>query len=131
MRRAGQKLFPSDPAFYLTQADIDMSAGEPEKALQKLEEGLVATKYHVDILWSLAGKYLDGRKLDQARDMIQRLQAAKYPQIAVDFLDGRRMFVQEDWVAARDALEKVRPKLNRQPDLQSRPTFTLAAATTS
>ena len=27
----GQKLYPSDPAFYLAQADIDMRAGDPKR----------------------------------------------------------------------------------------------------
>ena len=66
--------------------------------MKKLEEGLKATKYHVDILWHLAIQYLEARDLDQARDMIHRLRAAKYPPRKVDFLEARLLLDQEHWV---------------------------------
>ena len=34
----------------------------PKSAVKKLEEGLKATKYHVDILWHLAIQYLEARR---------------------------------------------------------------------
>ncbi|MGA2060502.1 MAG: tetratricopeptide repeat protein [Thermoguttaceae bacterium] len=105
------KIHKDSPVIYTTLAEIIVRAGDKEKAIDILNQGLKETKNSPQILWYKANFLIDLRKMDDAHEAIVELQTAQYPKPLTDYLEARMAFAQKDWAEAARRFEKVRPSL--------------------
>jgi len=110
----GIKLYPDNIAMYATMADVELRAGQRDKAIIVLRQGLKATTQNPDLLWTLANLLIDTDKLKEAEEIIEELLATEYPKQRVEYLSARIEFVQGHWKNARLGFEKARGALIRQ-----------------
>ncbi len=120
-----KKLYKSDPMVYLQLAEIDSRAGKPEAAIAILRQGLEPTKHHVDVVWTLANRYLESQKFKEVREMVEELRTAKVDFTRVAYLEAGLLCAQGKWAPALQALEKLRldlagsANMRRQSDFSS------------
>ena len=111
------KLYPNNIGMYTVLADIELRAGNQDKAVAAIEDGLKATARNPQLLWGLANVLIDVGKPKEAEKTIQELATADYPKQLIDYLKARNEFAQGHWLAARQGLEKVRGTLLLWPNL--------------
>ena len=111
------KLYPNNIGMYTVLADIELRAGNRDKAVAAIEDGLKATARNPQLLWGLANVLIDVGKPKEAEKTIQELATADYPKQLIDYLKARNEFAQGHWLAARQGLEKVRGTLLLWPNL--------------
>lgn len=104
----GIELHPDVVAMYKTLSDIEKQAGDREKALAVLEQGLTATKRDPTLLMETANLLIESNKLDQARRVVKELQTAGVAKAFTEFLTARIELAQGHWLAARQGFEKIR-----------------------
>ena len=113
----GVELFPDEIRLYTTLADIELRSGNRDKAVTALQNGLRVTGRSLQLLWSLANLMIDLDNFDEAKKIIEELQATDYPEQLVNYLVARIDFVQGHWYAALRAFEKDRDLLAMWPGL--------------
>ena len=105
------KLYPNNIGMYAVLADIELQAGNQDKAVAAIEDGLKATSRNPQLLWDLANVLIDVGKPKEAENVIRELATADYPKQLIDYLKARNELAQGHWLAARQGLEKVRGTL--------------------
>ncbi|MGO9110050.1 MAG: tetratricopeptide repeat protein [Thermoguttaceae bacterium] len=122
--RRGIEAAPQQADMYTLMADVLVRTNQRNKAVEVLKKGLEVIQSKNDkatILWQLANFYLDGRgspdpeHLAAAVDCIKRMREYHFPPEHLAFLDARVLYANEDWKAAREGFERVRPKLTDFP----------------
>jgi cellulose synthase operon protein C len=124
--RRGMAAGPHEYSMYTLMADIRVRENQRDKAIEVLKQGVAAAESNsakANILWNLANFYLDGRSSSDAKDIaaaidcMARLREYRFSQVELDFLDARVLYANDDWKAAREGFERVRPKMNEFPQL--------------
>ena len=111
------EIHKESPQIYITLADIIVRSGNRAKAIEILDQGLKDTKNSPQILWSKANLLIDLRKMDAAKETIEKLQSTSYPKILLEYLDARIVFAEKNWAEASRRFEKIRPSLSVGPAL--------------
>ena len=112
----GIKLFPDDVSMYTTMGDIELRAGNRDKALDALQDGLKATNRNPQLLWGMANVLIALNEFTKAQDLIKELRDTEYPRPFIEFLNARAEFVQGHWLAARRSFDSIRGALTALPD---------------
>ncbi len=124
--RQGIKVAPQDFAMYVLMADILVRNNQRDKAIEILKNGIEinqAKSSKAQILWHLANIYLDSRGsadvkgIAEATDCMRRMRDYKVSPVQLAFLDARVLYANDDWKAAREKFEKIRPQLTDSPSL--------------
>ncbi len=87
--------------------------GAPDaKEISRLKGGIA------ELDWHLANFYLDAKHLADAADCMRTMREYEFSPVKMAFLDARVLYAKEDWKAALEGFEKVRPQLkNDSPQL--------------
>ncbi|MEI8375716.1 MAG: tetratricopeptide repeat protein, partial [Planctomycetota bacterium] len=124
--RQGMKVAPQDFAMYVLMADILIHNDQRDKAVEILKTGIKineAKSSKAQLLWHLANIYLDSRgstdakSIAEALDCMRRMRDYKVSPIQLAFLDARVLYANDDWKAAREKFEKVRPQMTDSASL--------------
>ncbi|MEN6457348.1 MAG: tetratricopeptide repeat protein [Thermoguttaceae bacterium] len=105
----GIKLHPAMSDMYVRKADVERRDGKPDKAIAALRQGLKSLSLDIDILWRLANALIDDNQLQEAQVVIEDLRKTNMAKENVNYLNARIQFAKENWRAAREAFEAVRP----------------------
>ena len=105
-----RELFPQIPDGGLGLAEVAIRRGDPEQALEPLEESLERLPGDPAILLSLANVQLLTRRLDEAETTIRGLaERSERPNAAVGMLEARLLVARRQWLAAVKKLDALRP----------------------
>ena len=105
----GIKMHPSSILMHMAMSDVESRAGNRDKAVAALRNGIKATDRNPTLLWHLASVLIDGNKLDEARRILDELRTKPFSRPMIDYGDARIEFVQGHWKTALDRLNRVRP----------------------
>jgi tetratricopeptide (TPR) repeat protein len=119
------ELYPHDRRAYRAIAELEVSAGQPAKAIACLERGLKALPADIGLILSLADVLIQNNRLAEAGTLVQRLRTAKVQSAPVDYLEGHLLFRKGQWLAASRILERAAPRLERWPELAKQGTALL------
>jgi tetratricopeptide (TPR) repeat protein len=111
----GIKMHPSDYRMYSVMFQVEQSAGNSDKALAVLRQGLKATDQDPNLLWLMANTLVDTNKLDEARRILNELQRKEFPKPLSDFVDARMEFTQQHWKNALNRLSNSRGSMLADP----------------
>lgn len=104
----GIKLYPSKVPMYKLLADVEMRAGDRNKALAAYEQGIKATKRDSWLLWNLASVLVESNKIDESQAILDELRKTTYSKQHIDLLTARIEFARGNWRAALERFEYVR-----------------------
>ena len=107
----GVQLYPSRLNGYVNMVDVEMRAGQNDKALAILRQGLKVLPRSSHLLWLLANLLIDMDKLQEAEREIRELQAINYPAKLVEYLNARMEMARGQWLAACRRFEEIRGTL--------------------
>ncbi len=107
----GIKLHPEDWRFYQSLARLEMQKNQPEAALAALGRGLAVKPKQLDLLWDLANLHLRQGHNAQADELISRLDKEGFPAQELDYLKGRLLINDKQWIKAARLLERTYPQL--------------------
>jgi len=113
--RQGADQYPHDAAFPLLRAEVEVAAGDPQRAVDLLRQSLEATGNHPSVLIQLGNLLLDIGRLDEAERVLEQLRQARGAQVHAGFLSARLAFARGQWRAAVEGFEQVRSELVRAP----------------
>ena len=85
----GIKVHPSDYRMYSVMFEVEQSAGKLQQALAALQQGLKATHRDSRLLWEMANVAIDGKRLDEARQLLDELQKKEFRKALTEYLDAR------------------------------------------
>jgi cellulose synthase operon protein C len=111
------KLDPANADMYTLLANIELRAGNREKVIAVLNDGLKATSRSPKLLWSIANVLIDLGKFPEATKITEELKTLEYPKPFIEYLRARNEFAQEHWPEAKQAFEQVRGAMLTAPDL--------------
>jgi cellulose synthase operon protein C len=100
---------------YATLTDIYNRDNKKEKALETLEKGLKETNNASQLLWAKANLLIDDKKLDAAKETVNKLRTANIRKCLVDFLEAKIAYTDKNWADAARRFEDVRPELASMP----------------
>jgi cellulose synthase operon protein C len=115
--RRGLEVHPQDVRLYKEVADLTVLAGRRSEALDYLRRGVKALPKESQLAFQLAELLTQEGQLEEAAALMPQLKKLKIDPAILDYLDGRRMVVQEEWLEASKTLESAYPELVRWPDL--------------
>jgi len=124
--RQAIRLRPEDFQTHSTLADVELRAGQRDRAIEVLRGGLEATGRHPALEWTLANLLLDSGDLDEARRSIAKLEQAGYGEARLGYLRARVELVQRNWKETIRAFGAIRAGLVSWPDLAKRADFWVA-----
>lgn len=96
---------PQDARIYHALAKLEISAGRPAVAEERLRNGLQADPSNIDLRLLLADVLVGRRDFDRATVEIAELVRLDAPRAAIEFLRARVAMAQNDWLTARSQLE--------------------------
>jgi tetratricopeptide (TPR) repeat protein len=111
------ELYPKSVVIYTTLADVELRAGNRDKAVAALENGLKVTLQNPQLLFALCNVLIDVDRPKDAEKRIEELRKTEYPKPMIDYLIARKEFVQGHWYQARLGFEKCRGVLMNWPNL--------------
>jgi tetratricopeptide (TPR) repeat protein len=116
---AGLKGHPREPKLYLALARLEVLADHRDRAERCLRDGLrsVPVGDRLELQWTLAHLLLDCNRPADAEREIAPLRKASLAPGAVDYLLARIDISRGRWARAARSLERIRPKLERSPEL--------------
>jgi tetratricopeptide (TPR) repeat protein len=116
---AGLKRHPMEPKLYQALARIDVLADHRDRAERWLRDGLKAVPVNdrAGLRWTLAHLLLDANRPADAEKEIAALRQASLAPGAIDYLRARVDICRGNWSKAAQVLERVRPKLERSPEV--------------
>ena len=81
----GIKLHPSNIRYVQALSDVELRAGNRDKAVAALQEGIKATDRNPSLLWHMANLLIDANKLDEARRILDELRKKAFPKPMIDY----------------------------------------------
>jgi cellulose synthase operon protein C len=111
----GIKLQPSNYLLYADLFHVELSAGNRDKALAALQEGIKATDRYPTLLWLMANILIDDNKLDEARQIVDELRKKLFNKPMIDYVDARIEFVRQHWKSAIERLNNARGSMVLEP----------------
>lgn len=121
----GLEVAPQAVEMYVQMSNVYDSQQHRKEAMDILRQGvktLNSTAGKAELLWHLANFLLDAASgpddaanRAEAEECIRQLSEFRFPAAQIEFLKARVLFANEDWEAARQAFEAVRPKLANSP----------------
>jgi tetratricopeptide (TPR) repeat protein len=117
--QTGSQLHPQDARFYRALAQLELRAGRRKEALACYAEGAKAVPPpdRLKLLWDLANLLIDQGMREDAARVIKQVREADPPPGTADYLAARLELIQENWSAAAQDFERVRPLFETTPDL--------------
>ena len=119
----GLELYPKNSSIHSRLADIERLSQNRAVAIDWLERGHVADKSNLPLL-DLAQMLIDDHRevsLVEADSILTELSQVKdpkpFPKPPIEFLRARILVEKENWHAAANKFEKIRPTLVVWPDL--------------
>ena len=112
---------PQNPDMYTLLADVLLRSNNQDKAIEVLKNGVEVLQQEgakATLLWRLTNEYLDTagnanpERVAAAVDGVKRLRAWHFQPDNLAFLDARVLYANDDWKAALEGFEKVRPNLS-------------------
>ncbi|NUQ62051.1 MAG: tetratricopeptide repeat protein, partial [Pirellulales bacterium] len=107
-------------------ADAQLAQGNFDAAVATLRQGLHSSPADVVLLHTLAMLLLDRAKIKEAAEVIEQLRKLGNAEPLVQFLQGLQAYQEQRWLAARDALDHARARLEAFPDLARQAEYHLA-----
>lgn len=104
----GVKLHPLQVLMYRLLADVELRAGNRDKAVAAYEQGIKATKRDPSLLWNLANLLVDGNKIDESQAILDEVRKTTFSKPHIDLLTARIDFARGNWRAALERFEHVR-----------------------
>jgi tetratricopeptide (TPR) repeat protein len=118
------ELFPRLPDGGLALAEVAVRRGEPEQAVEPLQQSLERLPAHPALLLSLANVQLLAKRFDDAEQTIRSLlERSGSPNPLIGMLEARLLVARQQWLAAVKKLDALRPLVSdsaatkRQVDL--------------
>ena len=106
--------FPDRVEGYKAAANWALFDKNTQTAINYLNRGLEKKPGDSSLLWMRANIELDRKEFEKLEETREELVAAKYPISLLKFLDSRREFAAENWLAASKKLEEVRPEIEQR-----------------
>ena len=125
----GVALYPHDARIYQALAALDLRAGQAETAAASLRSGLKALEGvpgAMQLRWLLTDLLIGQGKTEEARAQMVQLRTERQPPPMLDYLDARLHIFMKEWAAARDILDRIRPLVERSPELSKQTDVLLA-----
>ena len=116
----GVNVAPLDSRFYIGLAGLNSEAGDTEGAVEVLRQGVARLGKDTELKWLFCDALVDTDGNAEASQIIQQLKDAKHPKHLIDFLQGRLLLGQGDWLASIPYFESARIGLVGNPDLCKR-----------
>ena len=116
----GIEVEPLDSRFYIGLAGLKSEANDTNGAVEVLRQGASRLSKDMELKWLFGDALADSNGNAEALQIVQELKEAKYPKHFIDFLQGRILLGQGDWLAAVPFFESARIGLVTNPDLSKR-----------
>ncbi len=115
----GRELHPDDIRFYQSLAALATAQQDYDKALAAVNEGLdaVAGTKALYLLQLKSDLQAQARDIEGMRETIDEMRKAGFPSERIDWTEARMLLVQEKWFEASEALNRLRPRVERFLDL--------------
>jgi uncharacterized protein HemY len=115
----GRKLAPDQKQWYLLLSQTEAMTGEPDKAVEWMRLGIthVAKGKH-ELLAQLTNMLLDRGKVSEARGVLEELQHFDAAQDWLEYLTGRILLSEREWLSASKQFEAARPYFLDHPSLR-------------
>ncbi len=114
--RRGLELYPKDVRLYGQVAELTALRGRRGDAVKVLEQGVKELPDEIALPFQLAEFLLAEGLHEKAAEPIAKLQTMHVDPALLTFLDGRRKFVQGNWLEASRSLELAYPALVNLPE---------------
>lgn len=111
---------------YEALAQIELSAGRLDEAIAIFRGGLEKNAEQPELSWNLANLLIQRGRLDEAEEMLGRLEKLAISRPRRDYLRAALKMQRGDWVTARNELEAVRPLVTDSKPLTSQCDLLLA-----
>jgi len=113
----GLESTPDDYRLYRALAILHWQKEDPEQALIVIERGLKRAAEKQPLLAYQAHLQLHQKDLEGARQTIGQMRAGDHAEEIVELFEAQILLVERQWVDAARALEELRTKIARQPEL--------------
>jgi predicted Zn-dependent protease len=121
------ELFPQLPDGALGLAEVAIRKGEPEQAVEPLQEALARLPEHPALLLSLAKVQLLINRLTDAEQTIRSLvEQSEQTNPAVGMLEARLLIARQQWLPALKKLDSLRPLVAGSSELKQQVDMLLA-----
>jgi len=117
---------PEVPELYGSAAQIELTAKQPEAAIQILKDGLKAIPGSPDLLFNLAQLQLDSGNLPAAEELIAELKSRKFDEAPIRYLEARVLASKAQWRQAATLLEQSRAMFDRSKELLKQADFLIS-----
>jgi tetratricopeptide (TPR) repeat protein len=114
----GVAIAPGFVPLYLLLAQIEANDGQRAEAIQWVRRGLEHTAGQFALLYKLVYLLLDDRQTDEAERLLGKLRDAEQSPASVGFLEARLWIAKEQWQEAIRVLDRVRPQLWTEREIQ-------------
>ncbi len=117
---------PQAPELYESAAQIELTAKQPEAAVQILRDGLKANPGNPDLLFNVAQLQLEGGRISEAEELIATLKVSKTSEAPTRFLEAKLLASKGQWLQAVTLLEQSRGIFDRRKELLKQADFLIA-----
>lgn len=116
----GIDVAPLDSRFYIGLSGLKSEANDTKGAVEVLRQGVARLSKDLELKWLFGDALADSNGTAEASQIVQQLTEAKYPKHFIDFLQGRILLGQGDWLASIPYFESARVGLVSNADLSKR-----------
>jgi tetratricopeptide (TPR) repeat protein len=125
----GVRLYPSEAAFHVLLAELDVQSGNLKEAIARLRRGLEEASEKDNLLWLLTDLLTqspDREDREEAMEKIAEMRKSSTSPL-IDFLAARILLAEKEWHEASETLEKLHPQLGKLPDFAKKADLLLDA----
>ena len=112
----GIELHPNRPGFYSMLSNLESESGHSVEAIESMRKGSQAVPQILELQWNLARLLIESGNMTEAKEIIAQLYAKKYPVVALEFLEGRILFLNKEWLRLIQKFESRRGLLAPTPE---------------
>lgn len=113
----GIKMHPTRGPMYTELAMTYLVTRDLAGGRKVLDRGLKAAPDDQQLMWTLGLVAVDSQDLDTARKVVRDLRKTDYSQARTDFVQGRILLGEKNFLQATQLFERIRPSLTPWPDL--------------
>ena len=118
---------PQNPGIYGRLAEVEVRAGQPDQAEQRLAAGLKAVPHNLYLLALQVGLWINRSQLDQVPANLQQLRDLGYDRGRLGLLEARYQIARLRWSEAIKSLEGAIPLLVQAPEAAQQANLLLAS----